>query len=150
MKENGPQDGKRLSIGGLSALTGCNIETIRYYERIGLILAPPRTEGGHRSYDGADSRRLAFIRRCRELGFSIKEIRALLGLVDGGDYTCGEVRDLTLRHVEDVRRKIADLRKLERTLGDIASGCNGGQVPECPIIDALYRAPVTREAGRRG
>jgi len=144
MNENSPQDVKRLSIGGLSALTECNIETIRYYERIGLIQAPPRTEGRHRSYDGADSRRLAFIRRCRELGFSIKEIRALLGLVDGGDYTCGEVRDLTLRHVEDVRRKIADLRKLERTLGGIAAGCDGGQVPDCPIIDALYRAPVRR------
>ena len=150
MKEDSPQDDKRLSIGGLSALTACNIETIRYYERIGLIQAPPRTGGGHRSYDHAASRRLAFIRRCRELGFSIKEIRALLGLVDGGDYTCGEVRDLTLRHVENVRRKIADLRKLERTLGGIASGCDGGQVPECPIIDALYRAPATREAERRG
>lgn len=128
-----------LSIGTLSRRTGCNVETIRYYERIGLIPPPPRTAGGHRSYGIAHERRLVFVRRCRELGFSIGEIRVLLLLVDGGDYTCGEVKAVTDRHLDDVRRKIADLRKLERTLKDIGAACDGGKVPDCPIIDALYR-----------
>lgn len=128
-----------LSIGTLSRRTGCNVETIRYYERIGLIPPPPRTAGGHRSYGIAHDRRLVFVRRCRELGFSIGEIGVLLLLVDGGDYTCGEVKAVTDRHLDDVRRKIADLRKLERTLKDIGAVCDGGKVPDCPIIDALYR-----------
>ncbi len=130
--------GAGSSIGSLSQRTGCNIETIRYYERIGLMPEPPRTAGGHRSYGKSHERRLGFIRRCRELGFSIEEIRVLLGLVDGGDYTCGEVKAVADRHLDDVRRKIADLKKLERTLKDVGAACDGGQVPECPIIDALY------------
>ncbi len=100
---------------------------------------PPRTAGGHRSYGSSHERRLVFIRRCRELGFSIEEIRVLLRLVDGGDYTCGEVKSVTDRHLDDVRRKIADLKNLERTLKKIGAACAGGQVPDCPIIDALYR-----------
>ncbi len=130
--------GAGLSIGSLSQRTGCNIETIRYYERIGLMPEPPRTAGGHRCYGKSHERRLGFIRRCRELGFSIEEIRVLLGLVDGGDYTCGEVKAVADRHLDDVRRKIADLKKLERTLKDVGLACDGSQVPECPIIDALY------------
>ena len=129
---------KVASIGALSQRTGCNIETIRYYERIGLLPPPPRTAGGHRSYGSVHERRLGFIRRCRELGFSIEEIRVLLGLVDGGDYTCGEVKAVTDRHIDDVRRKIADLKKLQRTLEKIGAACAGGRVPQCPIIDALY------------
>ncbi len=128
-----------LSIGPLSRRTGCKIETIRYYERIGLMPVPPRTAGGHRSYGNDHERRLKFIRRCRELGFSIDEIRVLLGLVDGGDYTCGEVKSVTDRHLEQLRQKITDLRKLERTLKTIGAACDGGRVPDCPIIDALYR-----------
>ncbi len=127
-----------ISIGVLSRRTGCNIETIRYYERIGLMPPPPRTAGGQRSYGSVHQRRLGFIRRCRELGFSIEEIRVLLGLVDGGDYTCGEVKAVTDRHIDDVRQKIADLKKLKRTLEKIGAACAGGRVPECPIIDALY------------
>ncbi len=101
---------------------------------------PPRTAGGHRSYGSSHERRLVFIRRCRELGFSIEEIRVLLGLVDGGDYTCGEVKSVTDRHLDDVRRKIADLRDLERTLKKIGEACAGGQVPDCPIIDSRFIA----------
>ncbi len=127
-----------LSIGALSQRTGCNIETIRYYERIGLMPPPPRTAGGHRSYAKSHERRLVFIRRCRELGFSIEEVRVLLDLVDGGHYSCGEVKAVTDRHLEDLRAKIADLKKLQSTLATISAACNGGQVPECPIIDTLY------------
>ena len=131
-----------LTIGGLSERAGVNIETIRYYERSGLMPDPPRTEGGHRLYRHAHLKRLVFIRRSRELGFSLEEIRVLLGLVDGGDYTCGEVKVLTDIHLVAVRRKIADLRKLEKTLKSISSRCEGGTVPECPIIDALFNEAV--------
>jgi len=127
---------KDLTIGKLSERAGVRIETIRYYEREGLLPRAPRTEGGHRVFDDAHLRRLLFIRRSRELGFSGAEVQALLGLVDGG-YTCGEVRDLTLQHLAAVRAKIADLRRLEKTLAEISSECRGGKVPDCPVIEAL-------------
>lgn len=123
--------------GRLAKLTGCNIETIRYYEREGILPQPRRSEGGHRLYEPADVRRLRFVRRCRELGFSLEEIRGLLELVDGGRYSCGEVRDMTLRHAGEIRKKISDLRRMERILKEMASQCEGGDVPECPILDAL-------------
>ena len=126
-----------FGIGVLSEQTGVNIETIRYYEREGLLPHPPRTAGGHRSFSEDHLKRLTFIRRSRELGFSLAEIRVLLALVDGGSYTCGEIKALTLEHAESVRSKISDLRRIKRILLDISSQCEGGAVPECPIIDAL-------------
>jgi len=128
---------ERFGIGELSCRTGVNTETVRYYERIGLVPAPPRTEGGHRVYDERHRKRLAFVRRSRELGFSLEEIRLLLELVDGGDYTCAEVKATTLAHADHIRRKIADLRRMERVLKDMAAQCDGGNVPACPIVDAL-------------
>ncbi len=128
----------RLTRGVLFGRAGCNIETVRYYEQIGLMPAPPRTEGGHRLYDEMHLKRLRFIRRARELGFSVSEIRNLLALVDGGDYACDEVKALTLAHLGEVERKIADLQRLERVLKTIASRCRGGRVPDCPVIDALF------------
>ncbi len=129
-----------FSIGRLSKHTGCNIETIRYYEKISLLPAPPRTAGGHRLYAKDHVRRLGFIRRSRELGFSLEEIRALLGLADGGEYNCGKVKEITLHHLQSVKDKIRDLRKLERTLTTISNACGGGVAPRCPIIEALFRA----------
>ena len=126
-------------IGALSEQTGCNIETIRYYEKIGLLPAPPRSPGRRRLYKDTHRKRLTFIRRCRQLGFSLDEIRELLELVDGGSYTCDEVRELTLNHADEVKRKITDLRRMEKVLRDITSKCSGGKVPECPIIDALFQ-----------
>lgn len=131
---------RNLTIGALSRRAGVHIETIRYYERSGLMPKPPRSGGGHRLYHRDHLKRLVFIRRGRELGFSLEEIRALLGLVDGGGYTCGEVKALTERHLVDIRQKIADLRRLEKTLKEIASQCAGGSVPECPIIEGLFNA----------
>ncbi len=130
---------KPFTIGVLSKGTGCNIETIRYYERIRLMPKPPRSPGGHRLYEDDHLRRLTFIRRSRELGFTLEEVRGLLRLVDGGSYTCAEVKTLTLDHAAEVRRKVADLRKLERVLREMAAECAGGEVPECPIIDTLYQ-----------
>lgn len=123
-------------IGELSRLTGVNIETIRYYERIGMLPAPPRTEGGRRVYGPVQVQTLTFIRRSRELGFSLDEIRNLLGLVEGG-YSCGEVKAAALSHLNDIRRKIADLRRMERTLAKTVTLCEGGDTPHCPIVDSL-------------
>ena len=125
-------------IGQLSAQAGVNIETIRYYEKEGLLPDPPRSEGGHRLYSEAHLKRLFFIRRSRELGFTLNEIRGLLELVDGETYTCAEVKALTLDHAQDVKRKIADLRKLEKVLRSMAAECDGGAVPACPVIDVLF------------
>lgn len=128
---------RTFGIGQLAERSGVKVETVRYYEQSGLMPDPPRTEGGHRLYTEEHLRRLIFIRRCRQLGFVMEEIRGLLYLIDGGKYTCGEVQALTLDHARSVREKIKDLKRLEKTLTRIASECEGGAVPECPIVDAL-------------
>jgi MerR family mercuric resistance operon transcriptional regulator len=126
-----------IKRGELARHAGCNIETIRYYEKIGLLVEPDRTAGGHRLYAAPDQARLGFILRGRELGFSIDELRGLLNLVDGGTQTCAEVKMRTERHLADVRAKLADLRRIEKVLAQTASQCSGDQVPECPVLDAL-------------
>lgn len=123
-------------IGRLSRLTGVNVETIRYYERVSLLPSPPRTVGGHRSYSDEHRQRLVFIRRCRELGFTIDDIQNLLGLVEG-ESSCGDIREAALRHVAEIREKIADLKRMERTLTETAAQCEGGNAPDCPIVDIL-------------
>jgi MerR family mercuric resistance operon transcriptional regulator len=127
-----------LSIGALSKESGVNIETIRYYERIGVMPAPARSAGGYRMYAPDHLKRLRFVRRGRQLGFSLDELRGLLNLVDGHAYTCAEVHALTLQHLTEVRRKIADLRRLERVMASMAAQCTEDRVPECPVIDALF------------
>ena len=131
----------RLTIGTMSKRTGLQHRDhpLLRAHRIGLLSSPVRSAGGHRQYDEPTVRRLTFIRRSRQLGFSLEEVRGLLGLVDGGDYTCGEVRSLTLDHLEDVRAKRADLRRMEVVLKEMVSQCDGGTVPDCPIIDTLFR-----------
>jgi MerR family mercuric resistance operon transcriptional regulator len=130
-------NGRTATIGAMSKRTGVNIETIRYYERIGIMPNPPRTAGGQRVYGESHMKRLTFVRRGRELGFPLDDIRALLSLVDGGEFTCGEVKDLTVAHIADIRHKVADLRRMEKVLKEIASKCDGGDVPDCPILEAL-------------
>lgn len=129
-----------FTIGKLSKTTGVHIETIRYYEKIGLLSSPPRSEGGHRLYSKEHLGRLVFLRRSRELGFSIEEIRALLGLLEEGDYTCKDIKALTVQHLHDIRQKVRDLRKLEKALVEIASRCDGGPTQECPILGTLFDA----------
>ena len=128
-----------MKIGQLSKHTNCKIETIRYYEKIDLLPEPLRSDGGYRIYNESHLKRLVFIRRSRELGFTIEEIRALLRLVDGGDYSCSDIKEIAMEHIDDIRRKISDLKKLEKTLSQIASQCSGDSAPECPIIDALFQ-----------
>jgi MerR family transcriptional regulator, mercuric resistance operon regulatory protein len=133
--------GPGIRIGELSRRTGCNIETIRYYERIALLPAPARSAGRYRIYDPADVRRLAFIRRARELGLTLDEVRTLLKLsANDGQGACTEVREFAARHLGEVRAKIADLRAMERVLADAVQRCAAGELPSCPIIDALSAA----------
>lgn len=128
-----------LTMGRFANLTGCNRETIRYYERIGLLASPARSSAGYRLYAASDTRRLRFILRCRQLGFSIDEIRGLLGLVDGNSYRCSDVQALTQTHLKQVTGKIEDLRTLEHALKEMVDSCNGAETPGCPIIDTLFQ-----------
>lgn len=128
---------RRLTIGQLARTAGVNLETVRYYENIGLIPSPPRTEGGHRCYSRAHVRRLAFIRRARELGFRIDDIRALLTLSEPNHLSCGDVKSIASRHLADVRSKMADLARLEAVLTGTIDLCVGGPAISCPILDIL-------------
>lgn len=126
------------SIGELSRRTGLNIETIRYYERIGMTPPPPRTASGRRIYGQAETRALAFIRRARELGFTLAQIRVLLTLSGGhGREACAEVRKLAADHLAEVRAKITDLKAMEGLLATAVSRCDDGELSGCPLIDAL-------------
>ena len=136
-----------MRIGQVSKQTGCNIETIRYYEKRGLLPSPPRTAGGYRLYDSDHLKRLTFVMRSRDLGFSMAEIEKLLSLVDEHQLTCHDMHQQTLAHLGDIQSRIADLKRLERVLTEIASKCSNGTVPECPIIDALYE-PLDRRLSR--
>jgi MerR family mercuric resistance operon transcriptional regulator len=126
-----------MSIGQLSELTGVNIETIRYYEKIGLLPPPSRAANGRRVYRAVEHRILAFVRRSRELGFSLNDIRALLRLSGPDNASCREVRDIAAHHLAGVRAKIGDLCKLERLLATTVSLCSGTTAPECPVLDML-------------
>lgn len=128
---------KNLSIGELSRRTGVNIETIRYFERIGTIATPSRTEGGHRVYGEEQVRALGFIRRARELGFTPEEVRGILGLGGPGSACCDEVREIAAHHLEQVRSKMADLAHIERLLALTIERCSGDHAPECAVIDMI-------------
>ena len=130
---------KGLQRAELAERTGCNLETVRYYEKVGLLPEPPRTAGGYRSYDTTHERRLRFVLRARELGFSLDEIRELLRLVDERDRPCAEARDVAAIHLADVRAKIADLKRMERVLKSVVAQCGDGTLPECPLIETLFQ-----------
>lgn len=126
-----------MLIGQVAKETGCKVETIRFYEKERLLPEPARSEGGNRLYSKDLVDRLVFIRRCRELGFTMQEIRQLLSLVDEEQVSCDSVKAIADRHLEDVRAKIADLKKMERTLHQLSNQCPGGAKPDCPIIQSL-------------
>ena len=140
-RSNTTSRAKSFAIGALSGLTGVNIETIRYYEKIGLLPPPRRSEGRHRLYDRVLTQRLQFVRRSRELGFSIPEIKALLRLVDQGGLGCKEAKGITERHLADIRGKITDLRRLKRVLGRLATACEANELPQCPLLETLSKGP---------
>ncbi|WP_033075411.1 MerR family transcriptional regulator [Sphingopyxis sp. MWB1] len=126
-----------MKIGQLSRATGTHIETIRYYERIGLLPEPGRTAANYRSYSDAHRARLRFVRHSRELGFTIEEIRSLLDLSDHPARDCGEADRIASIHLEQVEAKIAQLEALRDELRRIVGRCRGGQAGDCRVIEAL-------------
>jgi MerR family mercuric resistance operon transcriptional regulator len=130
-----------IQIGTLSQRTGVHIETIRYYERVGVLPRPPRSPGGFRRYGPEDIRRLGFIRRLRELGFSLESVQALLDLAETRRSKCGEVRAMAAGHLAEVQAKITDLRRMERVLRTMVASCDRGVTPDCPIIETLWSEP---------
>lgn len=129
-----------LTIGELGKATDTKVETIRYYERIGLLPKPSRTGGNYRAYGAAELGRLSFIRRARDLGFPLDQVRALLSLSDDRSRDCATVDALARDHLTEVERKIADLTALRRELTALLDSCKGGTVDNCRIIEALAPA----------
>ena len=126
-----------LSIGQLSGTTGCKVETIRYYERIGLMPEPARSEGNQRRYTRTHEQRLGFIRHARELGFSLDSIRELLSMADDPGAACDTVDRIAREHLQQVQSRIARLRALEEELQRMLSRCQGGKVDDCRILEML-------------
>ena len=124
-----------FTIGGLSRRSGVRIETIRYYERVGLMPRVTRTPGGRRTFQQEQLRTLNFIRRSREMGFSLEDIRALLPLREDG--SCTDVKAIASRHLESVRAKVRGLMELERVLADAVARCPGDRSTECTVLELL-------------
>jgi len=126
-----------FAIGELGRLTDTKVETIRYYERIGLLPVPARTTGNYRAYGPEHLNRLSFIRRSRDLGFSLDQVRALLDLSDDRNRSCEAIDAIAKAHLAEVDRKIVDLRALRRELASMVDQCRCGTVAECRIVEAL-------------
>lgn len=131
---------EKLTIGKLATATNTKVETIRWYEKVGLIAAPARTGGNYRVYSPDDLARLSFIRRARDLGFSLDQVRALLDLAGHRERSCGTVDVIASEHLAEVDRKLADLTALRRELARVISACEGGTVADCRILEALAPA----------
>ncbi len=129
---------KGLSIGELARKAGVGVETVRFYERQGLVEQPQRPSQGFRRYPPETVRRIRFVRRAKELGFTLKEVSELLDLRFDPQRGCAEVKEMAEVKVDDVERRIADLEKIREVLGNLVAACKGqGAVSECPILDAL-------------
>ena len=128
---------EKLTIGKLASATGTKVETIRYYEQIGLLPAPARSAGNYRTYEGEHLRRLSFIRRARDLGFSIEQVRELMGLADRREQSCMAVDVIANQHRDAITRKIADLTALAGELDVLIDSCSRHTVADCRIIEAL-------------
>ena len=135
-----------MNIGELARAAETKAETIRYYERIGLLPAPPRTAGNYRDYSAAHVSRLTFTRRARDLGFSIEQIRALLDLADQKEQSCEAVDAIAHEHLIEVKRKLADLSALRKELESLIGQCRHGTVAECRILEALSPDAVNRRS----
>lgn len=126
-----------VTIGRVAAATGCKVQTIRYYEEIGLLPKPPRSEGNQRLYSEADADRLAFIRHARELGFPLAAIRDLLSLSDQPDQTCEAADKIAREQLINVQTRVAHLRALKLELERMIEQCRGGKIADCRIIEVL-------------
>jgi Cu(I)-responsive transcriptional regulator len=139
-----------LTIGQLGKATNTKVETIRYYERIGLLPAPRRTAGNYRNYAGEHVSRLAFIRRSRELGFSIEEVRELLELAAQRENSCAEVDQIVARHLAEIERKILSLKRLRHELRETLAACSGGRIADCRVVEALSPARTKQQPRHAG
>lgn len=127
-----------MSIGELAKTTGVKIVTIRYYEQIGILPAPARTAGNYRSYSQEHARRLRFVRRCRDLGFSLDQVREFFRLASSNAPSCVEVCRIAERHLKEIKDKLVSLKRLESELRRISSSCSGNRtLAECRIMEAL-------------
>lgn len=126
-----------ITIGQAARETGCKVQTIRYYEQIGLLPRPDRSEGNQRRYERGDVDRLNFIRHARDLGFSIEAIRELLAMADRPDMPCHEADAIAQRHLEDVQTRIARMQLLKAELERMLAQCAGGSVSDCRVIEVL-------------
>ncbi|MGB4860560.1 MAG: helix-turn-helix domain-containing protein [Dokdonella sp.] len=135
-----------MKISDAAAASGCHLETIRYYERVGLLPVPARTSNRYRQYGEAEVARLRFITRGRELGFGLDEIRSLLRLSQDPTMSCGEVDQIARQHLNDIRSRIEDLQCMANELERTVNACSGGQRGACTILDTLRQplAPQTR------
>ena len=134
---------EQMSIGQLAREAGIHLETIRFYEREGLIPAPSRLPSGHRTFDQAALRRLRFIKRAQELGFSLSEVRELMALHDQPDRDCADVYEKAQQKLEAVEQKIRDLLRIRRALLHLTECCHGGRpISECRILEALEEMPT--------
>ncbi|EQM88010.1 MULTISPECIES: MerR family transcriptional regulator [Stenotrophomonas] len=132
-----------FTIGQLARETGTKAETIRYYEKIGLLEAPARSGGNYRHYGQAARRRLAFVRRARELGFSIEQIRELIAFGEQAEHQCSSVDEVVKTHIDDIKRKVSDLLALQVELQCMLANCSGGRVADCRVLGALQPARAT-------
>ena len=137
-----------MKAGEVAAASGCHIETIRYYERIGLLPRPARTQAGYRTYGPDDVGRLRFITRGRELGFSLDEIRSLLSLAEDPKLRCGDVDQLARRHLADIEARIRELRRIARVLETTIRSCVGGTRGSCAILGTLQERAVLADSQR--
>ncbi len=136
-----------MTIGRLAKATGTGVETVRYYEKIGLLPQVARTAGNYRSYGQAEVSRLSFIRRARDLGFSLEQVRMLLSLADDRNRPCNEVDTLARQHLDTVEAKIADLNALRSELSSLIAQCGRGIVADCRVLEAL--GPDSRPTAKR-
>lgn len=127
------------TIGEAARRSGLHIETIRFYEREGVTASPGRTAGGRRAYTEDEIERLVFVKRCRDLGFPLPDVSAMLALRNAEHDQCDDVRAISERHIADVRAKIRDLRRLERALVKLVAECREGRA-DCPALDVLFAA----------
>jgi DNA-binding transcriptional MerR regulator len=128
----------RLTIGGIAAATGTKVVTVRYYEQAGLMPIAPRTDAGYRQYGRDHLLRLRFIRRCRNLGFTLHQVRDLLRLSSQEDRPCAEVNQIAAEHLAETERKIADLTRLADELRRLGNRCQSeGRIADCRIMEAL-------------
>ncbi|MEE2565128.1 Cu(I)-responsive transcriptional regulator [Hyphobacterium marinum] len=125
-----------MNVKQASEHSGLPAKTIRYYEEIGL-LSPARGDNGYRSFSESDLHKLTFLARSRSLGFSLDDCRQLLSLYDDDARSSADVRDLAVRHIADVDRKLAELKEIRSVLSKLVSACEGDNRPDCPIMDSL-------------